>query len=460
MAGHRLVRQQHELLDQPVRHVPLGADDALDEAVGVEHDLGLVQVEVHRAPAPPPAVEHLEELLHQLEHRHEPIVPRHDLRAPVREDGVHRGVRHALVAVDHPVVELVAHHVASAVDLHQARLHQPVHVRVQAAEPGGQLGREHVHRALGEVDRRRAVVGVLVERRAFADVVRHVGDVHAQPVAPVRQPLDRDRVVEVAGMLPVDRHRRPAAEIGASLEVALADRAAETARLGHGGRAVLVHDAVLAQDDLDVHAGRVDRSEHLGHPSHRPPRRGRPAGDLDHHHLARRRAARLALRHLHVHDHPPVERHHEAEAGPVHVVATDGLLRRALEDPHDAALGPVAGLHPLDARDDAIAVHGLVEVRPLDEDVALDVVERPLRDDEPETARVRLDAPHHEVHPIRQAEALPTDLDQVARGDERLELALEARALVPGDLQALQELLDGRRMVDLVADGGEKLIGR
>ena len=30
--GHRLVREEHELLDQPVRDVALGGDDVLDEA--------------------------------------------------------------------------------------------------------------------------------------------------------------------------------------------------------------------------------------------------------------------------------------------------------------------------------------------------------------------------------------------------------------------------------------------
>ena len=36
---HRLVGQQHELLDEAVRHVPLGGDDRGNGAVGIDHDL-------------------------------------------------------------------------------------------------------------------------------------------------------------------------------------------------------------------------------------------------------------------------------------------------------------------------------------------------------------------------------------------------------------------------------------
>ena len=45
---HRLVGEQHELLDDPVGDVPLGGDDRLDLSGLVEHDLCLVEVEVDR----------------------------------------------------------------------------------------------------------------------------------------------------------------------------------------------------------------------------------------------------------------------------------------------------------------------------------------------------------------------------------------------------------------------------
>ena len=152
-------------------------------------------------------------------------------RVAVRQDGVDVGVGHPRVAVDHAVVHLVADDVALAVDLHQAGLHQPIDVRIQAAQPGRELRREHVHGALGKVDRRAALVGLLVERAAFGNVMGDVGDVHAEPVVAVRQPLDRDRVVEIARVLAVDGDGRQRPEIGPAADVLLLDRAAQPRRL-------------------------------------------------------------------------------------------------------------------------------------------------------------------------------------------------------------------------------------
>ena len=47
-------------------------------------------------------------------------------------------------------MQLVADDLAVPVDLHQARLHQPVDVRPQAAQAGRQLLGKHVHGALGK----------------------------------------------------------------------------------------------------------------------------------------------------------------------------------------------------------------------------------------------------------------------------------------------------------------------
>ena len=88
-----------------------------------------------------------------------------------------------------------------------------------------------MHGALGEIHRRAALVGLLVERAALLDVVRHVRDVHAQPVVPVRQPLQRDRIVEVARVLAVDRHGRDRTEVRAAVDVARLDDRPEPPRL-------------------------------------------------------------------------------------------------------------------------------------------------------------------------------------------------------------------------------------
>ena len=178
-----------------------------------------------------------------------------------------------------------------------------------------------------------------------------------------------------------------------------------------------VGDAVLADDDLGVDARRVDVAEHLGDAADGAARGGRPARQLDGDHLAGRRAAFLARRHEDVHQHAPIERHDVAHAVVVAVVAADDPRVGALEDADDAPFGAAAVLDPLDADDDAVAVHRLVEMRAGDVDVAA-AVERPLGRDEAVAGRVRLQPADVQVHLFGQAEALAANLNEVAGGDE------------------------------------------
>ncbi len=255
--GHRLVGQQHELFDQPVRDVALGGDDVLDFAGFVHEDFGFRQIEVDGSATLPPEVQNLEQLAHPLEVRHELAILRAD-GFVTGQDGIDGGVGHARVAVDHAVVKLGARDLAVAGDFHEARLHEAIHVRVERAEARRQRLGEHVNRALREVHRRAAIVGFLVERAALVHVVRDVRDVHAQPVVAVRQPLERDRIVEVPGVLAVDCHGRERPEVRTSFQIPLANDAADALCLRERFVAVRVWQAVLANDDPRVDAGLVD----------------------------------------------------------------------------------------------------------------------------------------------------------------------------------------------------------
>ena len=212
--------------------VALQRDDRLNHAALVDDDLRLVQIEIDRPAAPPRVVEDLEQLAHLLEHRHQRRVLRKQRRIAIRQDAVHGGVGHPLVAVDDAVVKFGADHLAVPIDFHQTGLHQSIDVRIEAAETGGELRRKHVDRALGEIDGRAAVVGFAIERAALVHVVRDVRDVHAEPEIAVRQPLDRDRIVEIPRVLAVDRHRRHAAEVGTAADVLFRNGGAEPDGLG------------------------------------------------------------------------------------------------------------------------------------------------------------------------------------------------------------------------------------
>ena len=99
-ARHRLVRGEHELLDDPVRAVARALLDRHDLAVrpGPEDDLRLRQVEVDRAAAAAHRGELRLQLRHELERGAEPLAVRHLLAV---EDARHLGVGAARGAPHH-----------------------------------------------------------------------------------------------------------------------------------------------------------------------------------------------------------------------------------------------------------------------------------------------------------------------------------------------------------------------
>ena len=131
---------------------------------------------------------------------------------------------------------------------------------------------------------------------------------------------------------------------------------------------------------------------------------------------------------------------------------------RALEDPDDAPFGAAAVLDALDADDDAVAVHRFVEVRAGNVDVAAADSSGRSGRDEAVAGRVRLQAADVEVHLLGQAEALAANLNEIAGGDERLDVALERGALVARHLENLQQLAHAGGMVHPLAHEREDLI--
>ena len=99
------------------------------------------------------------------------------------------------------------------IDLHDARHHQAVHLRTQAADIGRKLERKHGHGAIGKIDAGAAQARFLIERRIRRDVVGHVGDVHLQLKVAVLQMLHDHRVVEIARRLAVDGDDGQGAEV-------------------------------------------------------------------------------------------------------------------------------------------------------------------------------------------------------------------------------------------------------
>ena len=118
---------------------------------------------------------------------------------------------------------------------------------------------------------------------------------------------------------------------------------------------------VLAQRDLDLHAGIRVAAQHLDDARDRLALRRRLLDDLDDDHVARFRAAALVVRHEQVLVDPAILGDDERDAALV-VEAADDRAVRALQHVDDLPFGPAA---PVDAgapRGRAIAVQHLVHL--------------------------------------------------------------------------------------------------
>ena len=155
-------------------------------------------------------------------------------------------------------------------------------------------------------------------------------------------------------------------------------------------------------------------------------------------------------------------------------VAADHLGRGALEHLDDAALGrasaagaapPAVALvaalgeagHALEADDDAVALHRLLEVDAGDVDVAADAFDGALRPDEAKALGAHVDPPDHGC--MRSGSPKwPPRVAMTEPDAQLLEAAAERRPILPRDLEPLGELRQGGGMVDLLADAGQDLV--
>jgi hypothetical protein len=64
---------------------------------------------------------------------------------------------------------------------------------------------------------------------------------------------------------------------------------------------------------------------------------------------------------------------------------------------------------------------------------------------------MRFEGPDVEIHLLGKTESLAAYLNQLARGDERFEVAFERDALFARNLEQLEKLARSRRMMDAFA---------
>jgi hypothetical protein len=130
-------------------------------------------------------------------------------------------------------------------------------------------------------DRSAAETGFQIDGRAFADVVRDVGDMHMQLKIPVRQAANEDGVVEVAGGFAVNRDDWQRAVVLPVVKLAGVDDRIELLSLLQHLDGEAVRQVELADHDFDVDAEVVFVAEDFDDAAAWVAGGRRPVGDFD-----------------------------------------------------------------------------------------------------------------------------------------------------------------------------------
>ena len=449
VACHRLVGDQHAFLDDGLCQRALALDERDGMALVVELDLDLRHIEVNGAAAMALGFENMAQCFKRLEHLADVLVVREERLCLVDEDLVDNVVGQTAVDVDDSRHDLVARDLALRRDLHLAGHREAVDAGVEAADAVAEFLRQHRDDAVDEVDTRAALACLAVERLILTHIPADIGDIDAEEEGTVRIAARKDAVIEVLRILTIDRDNRQVAAVAAA-SVLLRRRL-----LLHVIGCLLhvlgerLREVVLAHDRKNVDARVADLAEHLDDLALRIATAVRPLRDLDDDLAARLRAVECFLWHEDILAELRVVRRHEAERLAA-LERADDLLVRALEDADDLALARAPFLLcRCHAGDDAVAVHGCIEVCARHEDIRLLFRIAHIRDDETEALGRHREAADDEVHAARDAVEVAAILDDRALFFQFFKRCIELYEVLRRQLHPVGQLLGRQRAVRL-----------
>ena len=251
---HRLVGQQHQVLDHAARGF-LTQRNQLHVAVFVHIHLDLAHLEIEAALTQPLLAQFGGNFEQQMEvalqHAGVALERRHRLGV-----GLNLVVGQPGLAANHAGREGRTQHLAVAGKFQHGAHGQAVFIRHQATDPVAEVLRQHRQHRAGQVDAGGAGVGLGVERRAGPHIVAHVGDMNAHHEGALRRRLDVNGVVEVLGVRAVHGEDVVVAQIQATFQRRLRKAAGNGLGLAHHVVGKSVSQAVLDDHGLGL-GGRV-----------------------------------------------------------------------------------------------------------------------------------------------------------------------------------------------------------
>ena len=115
---HRLVRDQHKILDHPRRHIALVRFYVNRPAAFIQNDLGLREIKIDRAALHALLSEDRCHMLHHFKHRNQFFILRAFCFILIRKDLLHARITHSAVYFDDRLRDLVVNDFSLFIDHH------------------------------------------------------------------------------------------------------------------------------------------------------------------------------------------------------------------------------------------------------------------------------------------------------------------------------------------------------
>ena len=359
-SGSADVGRQHAFLDQAVRVVALRLHDVLDLALLIEQHLRFGGLEIDGAALLPRLGQDVIQRIQVLQMRQQMRRHRLALYRLQAERGGHAVVGEARLRAHHRGIEAIGPDLALRIHAHLAHHAQAIHLRIERAQAVGELLRQHRDDAARKIHRIAALARGGVQHIAGAHIVAHIGDRHPQAEI-LALAFAVHGIVEIPRRLAVDGHQRQRAQVLPPLDVVRTHSVGQLFREARHRAREFIRQLVLAQRNLNFHAGVGVVAEHfddapcglrvlvrLGHDFHR-------------HHLAGRSPHVRAGGNQNVLADAPVLGGDEGNAVRF-VQAPDQARIGARDDFHDGAFRAPAPVDAARARHDAVAMQHLAHL--------------------------------------------------------------------------------------------------
>jgi len=151
------------------------------------------------------------------------------------------------------------------IHLHHARHHQPVNLRTQAADVGGEFERQHGHGAVGEINAGAAQPRFLIERGLRRNVLGHIGNVNLQLEVAIIEMADEDGVIEVTRGFAVNGNDGQIAKVAAASKFRAGDDLRDVLGFFQSRRRKMVRQVKLADHDFYVNPKIVRFAQNLNY---------------------------------------------------------------------------------------------------------------------------------------------------------------------------------------------------